>query len=241
MNISSRQTLNFSTAMRKTSMLLGLAGACLLTTLVTPGCNYVGAAYFIAVGPDKIKAVHTLEPTRPTVVFVDDRDNRLPRRTLRAVVAETATKFMLENDVLTKTPAGEVAAIDGRAALTAATRDRFGEPMSVAAIGNACNAEVVIHVVFETFTLSQDNATFSPSARLRVKVIDAANQKRLFPLGNEAAGYPIDMVLKQRVNDLPSNNAELLAAQEQLAKEAGRAVAEMFYEHAAPSRDRASK
>lgn len=209
------------------------------TTLATAGCNIIGPAYYFAVGPDKVNEVHTLEATRTTVIFVDDRDNRLPRRTLRFVVGESATKLLLENDALTKTPAGEVAAIDGRAAITAATRDRFGEPMSIAAIGNACSAEVVIHVVFESFTLSQDGSTFAPAARMRIKVIDAVNQKRLFPEGNDAVGYPVSVSLKQRTTDVPNSSGGVLAAQEALAKECGRAVAELFYEHRQMSTDRA--
>jgi len=230
-----------SSRYRLSRALLAAWGVALLLAagFVLPGCNIVGAAYFFAVGPDKIPAVHTLEPTRPTVVFVDDRDNRLPRRTLRMVIAEEATRLLLENKALTTTPAGEVAAIDGRAAITAASRDRFGEPMSVAAIGNACSADVVIHVVFETFTLSTDGSTFAPSARLRVKIIDAANQKRLFPPGNDAVGYPLDVALKQRLTDMPSSSGGVLQAQEVLAKECGRAVAELFYEHATASPDRA--
>jgi hypothetical protein len=203
------------------------------------GCNILGPAYYMVSGPEETKAVHTLEPTRPTVVFVDDRDNRLPRRTLRFVVAESATKVMLENDVLTKTATGDIAAIDGRAAITAATRDRFGEPLSVAAIGNACSADVVVHVVFEAFTLTADGTTFAPSARLRVKVIDAVNQRRLFPPGENVVGVPIDVVLKQRPADLPNSNSGMLQAQELLAKECGRAVAELFFDHVPLSSDRA--
>ncbi len=210
-----------------------------LASLATAGCNILGPAYYMVAGPEEKKAVYTLEPTRPTVVFVDDRDNRLPRRTLRFVVAEAATKAMLDNEVLTKTPAGEVAAIDGRAAITAAARDRFGEPLSVAAIGNACSADVVVHVVFEAFTLTADGTTFSPSARLRVKVIDAVNQRRLFPPGEDVVGVPMDVVLKQRPSDLPNSNSGMLQAQETLAKECGRAVAELFFDHVYVSTDRA--
>lgn len=210
-----------------------------LASLLTAGCNILGPAYYMVAGPDETKAIYALDPTRPTVVFVDDRDNRLPRRTLRFVVAESATKHLLDNDVLTKTPAGEVAAIDGRAAITAATRDRFGEPLSVAAIGNACSADVVVHVVFESFTLTADGTTFSPSARLRVKVVDAVNQRRLFPPGDNVIGVPMDVVLKQRPADLPNSNSGMLQAQESLAKECGRAVAEMFFDHVQVSQDRA--
>ncbi len=215
----------------RTGMRRALLAALAMGALTGAGCNIVGPAYYMVAGPEETKAVYTLEPSRPTVVFVDDRDNRLPRRTLRFVVAESATKTMLDNQVLTTTASGEVAAIDGRAAITAAARDRFGEPMSVAAIGNACSADVVIHVVFENFTLTADGTTFSPSARLRVKVVDAVNQRRLFPPGENVLGVPIDVVLKQRPSELPSSNSEMLQAQELLAKECGSAIAELFYDH----------
>lgn len=196
---------------------LGLAGV-----LLVAGCNIVAPAYLIIAGPEKVPAQHELEKERPTVVFIDDRSNRLPRRALRQTIGEEVQRALLADRALTDV-------IDTRAAITVASQDRVGQAMSIVDIGKAVKADVVIYATVDSFALTTDGQSYSPVATLRVKVIDVATDKRTWP--EEATGYPLTLAFPARSSDVPQNTTELRAAEEGLARQVGVGIAQLFMKY----------
>lgn len=189
---------------------------------VLPGCNVVGPVAYLIHGPDKVGAVHTLEPARPTVVFVDDANSRLPSRSLRVDIASAAEKYLLREECLKDM-------ITNRSAVQAASEDRLGTPLSIIEIGQKVNAEVVIYVEMQDFGISPDGQTFSPFATARVKVMDVKAGKRVWPEQRE--GWPVLLKPTPQPDAAPTTLAARLEASRLLANEVGKAVAQLFYTH----------
>ncbi len=188
------------------------------------GCNIVGPAFYFIHGPEKTSAAFTLPRNRSTVVFVDDQNSVLPRRTLRLEIAASATE-VIQNEKLVDD------VIDGRGAILAATRDRDSEPMSVVAVGRAVKAEVVIYLIIDGFTLSAGGGNYSPIASARVKVIDAQNDVRLWPGPDVEAGAPLRVTMFEKPGYQPTSGSQIVQAENELAKEVGVALAELFFSH----------
>lgn len=186
------------------------------------GCNIVAPAYYIIHGPEKVPAVHELDSKRPTVVFIDDRGNRLPRRALRQTIGDAAQQALLNEKAV-------VDMIDTRGAIAASSQDRAGQAMSIVDIGKAVGAEVVIYATVDSFTMSTDGQSFSPSATLRVKVIDVNADKRTWP--DEKEGYPLSMTLPPRTSEIPRSAAELRIAEEEVGRTIGLGLAQLFYKY----------
>lgn len=200
-----------------------LARSLLVAALVLiTGCNIVAPAYMIIHGPEKVPAQHELEKERPTVIFIDDRANRLPRRTLRQTIGEAAQEALLKNKALTDV-------IDTRGALAVSNQDRAGQAMSIVDIGKAVKAEVVVYATVDAFTLSSDGQSFSPTATLRVKVIDVIADKRVWP--EEKEGYPLALTFPTRVSDIPDTATEIRQREEETAILIGQSLAQLFHEY----------
>lgn len=195
---------------------------CLMAATLFGGCNIAGPILFFAHGPEKTRKLHTLEAERPTVIFIDDRQNHVPRRALRIAMSEEAERLLLSSKTVKDM-------ISGQSALAAAGNDRSGRPAPIAEVGRAVEAEVVIYVTVQEFTLTPDGQTYAPTARLRVKVIDAVNDVRVWP--QEAEGYPLSIRAQVQGRDIPSSVTARYRAEEELAKLAGVYIAGLFHDH----------
>ena len=194
--------------------------ACL--TLLPAGCNIVGPAFYFIHGPEKTKKVFTLDPEKTAVVFIDDRGNKVPRRALRAAMAEQAEKTLLAKKVVKDM-------ISANSALIAAGNDKHGKPVPVSEIGRAVQAQVVIYATVDAFTMTQDGNTFAPEALLRVKVVSAEDDTRLWPPMPE--GYPLRVRPRPEAKDLPSSVSARYQAEDELARMAGMEIAWLFFDH----------
>ncbi|MEL7472096.1 MAG: hypothetical protein AAGK04_02175 [Planctomycetota bacterium] len=196
-------------------------------------CNIVGpAAYFIH-GPGNVDAEHKLDPNRSTVLFIDDRGSRIPRRQLRFTIAEEAERNLLDKRRV-------VDLIDSQAAFAVASNDRHTKPLSIAEIGQAVEAEVVIYATVDTFEVAPTGQELQPIANLRVKVIDAATGERVWP--EDRAGYQLPVVMPQQPGAFMASDAGALAkAQRELAVWTGRSLAELFYDVEVTSSTRAQR
>ncbi|MEX2219017.1 MAG: hypothetical protein WD749_09680 [Phycisphaerales bacterium] len=202
-----------------------VGGGLLVVTGVVAGCNIVGPAFYLVHGPEKTKRLYELDAKRATVVFVDDRGNRVPRRSLRLMIAQEAEKTLLKGKALEDM-------ISADSAMAAAGNDRSDRPAPITEIGRALKADVVIYATVDQFDLSPDGATYAPAAVLRVKVIDAANDTRLWPA--DAAGHPLTVRMTARSRDIPTGTAARYTAEEELAKQAGMELANLFITHETP-------
>jgi hypothetical protein len=201
-----------------------LASALALTCLIVPGCNIVGPIVYLVRGPDKIKKVHALDKTKSTVIFIDDRSNNVPRRSLRIMVGEEAEKTLLKQGTVKDM-------ISTQSAMAAAGTDRFGKPLSNTEIGEAVNAQVLIYATVDSFTLSPDGATLAPSSEMRVRVIDVAADARLWP--DDATGYRMFTRLPASAKSMPTSTSARYQVEEDLARLAGLELAQLFYNHEA--------
>jgi hypothetical protein len=202
--------------------LVFLAAAVVMAAL--PGCNIIGAGYVLVKGPEKTPAQFTLPKDRPTVVFVDDIGNVLMRRTMRTDIARAAQQALLSERVLTNV-------VDATAPMQVVQRESAGQPLDISTLGRAVEAEIVVYVQMDAFTLSSDGQTFSPQARAHVKVIDAVAKKRLWP--EDVEGRPITVTMRVSSSTVPRSATERITALNALAERTGLAVAQLFYEHEA--------
>ncbi|MBL8886406.1 MAG: hypothetical protein JNK16_07070 [Phycisphaerales bacterium] len=203
-----------------------LSGALAGALASLSGCNIVGPAYYFIHGPEKTPAAFTLDKTRSTVVFVDDQNSVLPRRSLRMEIAAAATELIQTQKLVDDV-------IDSRGAIVAATRDRESEPMSVVAVGRAVKAQIVVYVAIDAFSLTSGGVAYAPVARVRVKVLDAENDVRLWPPENLPDGAPLNVNMHEKPGTRPSSASQVAQAENELARETGTAVAELFFEHEA--------
>lgn len=213
MNRNSPRTL------RRIAALVGLA------SLGLAGCNIVAPALYLAHGPEKTPKLYTLDKKKPTVVFIDDRANTIPRRALRITMAEEFEKTVMRQDVVSDV-------ISSQSAMVAASQDRQGKPIPITEIGQAVKADVVVYATVDRFTLTPDGQTFSPHCVLRVKVIDVANDKRLWPA--DPHGHPVQVRPNVKTGELPNNTSARYQAEDELARQAGLEIARLFFTHEKP-------
>lgn len=193
-----------------------------------PGCNIVGPAVVLIHGPEKTAAAHELDEKRPTVVFIDDRANRMGRRALRQTIAAVATDSLLKD-------ADMKSMLDPKAAMVRVAGEPNGEPTDIVTLGKSLGAEVVIYASVDAFSLSPDGVTFQPTAAFRVKVIDCVKTpSRIWP--EEKEGHPLAVTMPQRQGEVPKTNTQANAAQDRLAQECGERLAKLFYKHQTKSR-----
>ena len=204
-----------------TKHLLAL-GALALTLPLLASCNIAGTAAYVLQGPPKVPAQYELDNERATVVFIDDRSSKVPRRSLRVVMGQFAEEDMIANRVIDAEKM-----IASQSILRAAMTEDADEPMSVADLGQAVTAEVVVYVTIDAWTLSKDGGSYSPLVATRVKVIDAEARSRIWP-GSDR-GHPLIVEPAQSASDVPRTSAERSKAQTELAERVGRSVAKLFY------------
>ncbi len=209
--------------------MLRLAALIAALPLVLAGCNIVGPAYVILHGPEKTPAEFTLDPTKKTVVFVDDRANVVARRSTRMRIAIEAEKLIVEEGLVEEV-------IRSQSIMAAASQDSHADPSPIAALGRSVGADVVIYVTPDFFGLSPDGTTYQPTAQLRVKIIDAATGERLWP--EQRSGHSMLIQMQVRPEDLPRTSGEALEREAMLAEWTGKRLAELFFDHVKPTESR---
>ena len=141
--------------------------------------------------------------------------------------------FLLEEALLREGVLDPARLISGRAALrVSSSEDSYGDPLSVAELGERVGADVVIYVSMQRWTLSRDGGTLSPSVAGEVKVIDAKSKARLWP-PSRSSGYTLVVEPETKVNnaDIPREIAQRSQTEIATARQFGLALAQMFYKH----------
>lgn len=203
-------------------MLGGCAAALVGGALV--GCNILAPAVFLIEGPPKVEAAYRdLDPNRPTAIFIDDRKNHVPKRSLRMRMGQVAEQDMMQRGIVLE--ANMISSRD--TARVAASKDSFNEPIAVVDLGREVGAEVVIWVVIDEWTLSRDGGSLSPTVRGRVKIVDAKSNERIWP--EIADGWPLAAEVPVRPQELGTSRSDNDRYNEELAVYAGRELARLFY------------
>src|SRR6185369_3165982 len=94
------------------------------------------------------------------------------------------------------------------------------EPIPISEIGKSVQADVVIYATIDAFHLTPDGQTFQPGASFRVRVVDATNDKRLWP-ESKPYGEIVNVSVSPKTSDLPTSTASRFAAEDELARQAG--------------------
>lgn len=188
---------------------------------IPAGCNVAGPALLLAHGPPKLPREYQLDKEKKTVILVDDFDSRLPKRRLGTIIADKAQK-----DVAKKGLVKEL--ISAESAMALARTETSEDRRTIPQIGRDVGADVVIWCGVEMFSLTADGQSFSPTARLRIKVIDVASDSRVWPA--EERHYTLVVQPAPDTAEAPATTTALDKAQAELADFCGRAIAELFYE-----------
>lgn len=194
---------------------------------VLGSCNIVTPAAYILGGQDRVDAQYAL-PDRPTVVFVDDPENKLPDRALRRIIGDKVAQELMVRKLVTTT-------ISSADALAVSGRERYGRKMAIDAIGRAVGAEQVVFVDMQAFSLSPEGITPRPSGACYVKVIDVTNRERLFPIDDggfpSSSGYPVQVAMREVSLERYRTTSSRRQIREQLANEIADQIAKVFYRH----------
>jgi uncharacterized protein YbjQ (UPF0145 family) len=193
---------------------------------VLAACNIVAPIAMIIEGPPTIDPAFTLDKDRPTLILVDDSLNILPRPQLREMMSKRAQGDLLKERVLTKV-------IDSKGAYAVISRDREGHTTSLIEVARAVKADVIVGVTIDTFgAISQGNEMVLECA-FRVRVLDATKetQPRVWPSASIPEGAAFIARYRLPVSGKLDTNAEIVAAQNAIADQTGRAIAQVFYKH----------
>lgn len=211
---------------RKTTRLVRLAaiGALACATAFIGACNILGPVAYIVHGPPKVNAQYELDSKLKTVIFVDDRANRLPRRSLKNVIGQRAEETLIAKGVVKQDNM-----IASRSATIAASNETDSELMSIAAIGRAVGVDRVIYVQIEGFTVTRDGTTVEPIAGALVKVIDVNEDRRIWPA--DRAGFPVKVQLPASGAPIPPDRSGMSRLQIGLSETLGVQIARVFYTH----------
>ncbi len=189
------------------------------------GCNVVAPVAMVVQGPPKVPATYELDPARPTVIFVDDRHNKLPKRSLRSDIATVTERTLLDSGLIAP---GNM--IDHRAAMRVAARETPDEPLSVVEVGRRIGAEVVIYISFDAFVITRDRVSVHPLCTANVMIFDAVTNAKLFPMGE--GSHALRTSLPPKTSPLQSMSlAERSAVERELAAGVGLRLARMFFEY----------
>ncbi|MFT3685521.1 MAG: hypothetical protein QM783_11430 [Phycisphaerales bacterium] len=200
-----------------------LAAALSAATLTAGSCNIVGPLMILASGPEKTPAQFILPKDKTAVIAIDDRGSVLPQRNLRDMIGKTG-----EEEILAKQLVKDMVA--SRLVTAIMAHERTGDPMPIADLGKAVNADMVIFVAMEQFTLSEDGSTLSPLAVARVKIVDSKTGVRLGPPENDPTGFfTLTVRLPPQGNVAPTTSNELSMLQD-LARVTGVYLSRMFWD-----------
>ncbi|MEM0982842.1 MAG: hypothetical protein AAGI17_02710 [Planctomycetota bacterium] len=189
------------------------------------GCNIVGAATLALYGQGEVKAAYTLDPSKRTVILIDDPANKISRTATRVAIGETAQNLLLEKNIIR-----DGLMIDTTAATVLAARDSYENPLSVVEIGQSIDAEIVIYVVvagFSPITTGFDTEA-RPTADLTLTIVDVAEQRAVWPA--TPGGEPFTVQSPISANLDQSSRTNRLNAETALARRVGLALAQMFYD-----------
>jgi len=207
-----------------------LAGGAAIAAIGTlPACNIIAAATYIVHGPEKVPKLYTLDKTKKTVVFIDDRVPVVNSRVNRVKMGTTAERMLLNEGKMERM-------ISSQDMLAVAEREKGSKLLGIVELGEKIEAEVVICVQMMSFSLTPDGEIFSPGAQMKVKVMDVTSKKRLWP-GDEQEWYPMSISVPPKQGQPPSTLSQVEAEYSSLAERVGKTIANMFIEHEARVQD----
>ncbi len=188
------------------------------------GCNILGPIAAVAAGPPTTPAKHQLDSSKTYVIFVDDLRSKLPKRSLRDIIAQSAEERMLAEGLLK--PERLISASATRRIAASETNEA---KMPIVEIGRRVGADAVIYITIDGFLLTRDGLSAMPTVLSRMKILDVNENTRIWPPSEE--GHVMIIQPQQQMGDLPPDLAGRNAMEVALAKRFGLAIAQVFYKH----------
>lgn len=217
--------------MRFTFMCVSL----LVSLFLLGGCNIIGYASQAAAPTDKIQAKYNL-PDKATLIVIDDPRNLVTSpSTLRRIASATRSVLEIEEVIVLGGFVGQ----DELAGYREELGDRYNRT-SLAALGIHLNAKQVIHAEVTGFQMELGGNVIRPGIGLNVKVFDIDERARTFPQGKDPAtgvdlgssAYALQSQLRAR--DISGQSASRSIAVRELADQAGRDIARLFFDWRMP-------
>jgi hypothetical protein len=173
------------------SLILFLLGSLFLVAGPT-GCNFLAPVSYVVEGTGTAPAEHVLEQV-PTLVFVDDQTNVLPRTVLRSNLASEISQDLQQRELIPSF----VNSSDAMAMVR--SRERSGQRMSMESIAREAGVTQMIFVEMETFSLTQDSWIPRPNASCLIRVLDFKNGTRVYPKDSigELGGRRINVTMRE--------------------------------------------
>jgi len=201
--------------------ILTIALACLACLC---GCNVVAPIALAFEPPPSKDAATKLDKSRTHVFFVDDRASLMPKRSLRAVIGQTAEQRLIREEILKPDMV-----VPSAQAMRVVEYESGDSPLSIADIGRKVGAEVVVYMTIDRWSLTRDGSSPAPTAHGRIKIIDALENERLFP--GQDTGHPVTVRLPTRPGQVPDDRVERGRLERELAVALGIELAKVFFKH----------
>lgn len=207
-----------------------------LTLVMCSGCNFIRAGAAIVTPPEKVEAKYDL-PDKPTLIVIDDPRGLVNSpSTLRRIAS--ATRNVLETEEIVVE--GGFIGQDELAGYREELGDKYVKT-SLAALGIHLNARQVIHAEITGFQMELGGNVIRPAVSMNVKVFDLDERARSFPqdkdpktgvdLGEKVYALQSQMPAK----DLTGQSAARSIALRNLADQAGRDIARLFFDWRKPA------
>lgn len=207
-----------------------LAAAILLALVpaTMSGCEVFGFMAYVFKST-KVEALYKLTD-RPTLVLVDDPNDRFSNPTMTDLVAAEVGYNLQEESVT-----GLQNIVEPRGLHEMASRlgsDYARVPID--RVGRELGAQQVIHILIASVNLIEEPGLMRPTATVQVKVIDCGESKRLFPQpAAEDFGqthYTLTVKLRHRSSPIDGRDG-LRMVEPMLAKRIARDVARLFHRY----------
>ncbi|MFK7788129.1 MAG: hypothetical protein AB8C95_01380 [Phycisphaeraceae bacterium] len=211
----------------------------LIVLIVLPqlgGCSYVAVVTDIVTPPEKIEAKYEL-PDKATLVVIDDPRGLVNSpSTLRRIASATRNVLEVEDVIV-------LGGFIGQDEL-AGYREQLGEDYyrtSLAKLGIQLNAKQVIHAEVTGFQVGIGGNVIQPGISMDVKVFDLDERDRTFPRGIDPAtgidsgAKAYGVTSQMRARDLTGQSAARSIAVRELADQAGRDIARLFFDWRMPA------
>jgi hypothetical protein len=185
------------------------------------GCNIAQAVETLT-RPDPVVEAKYVLRAEPTVVMFDDHYSIVTPVRLRRDIADEATVVLMECGDM----ADMISPVD--AMRLASKKDREGR-VSISDIGTGVGAGQVIYIEPVRFSVPRITGVAEPTALYRVKVIDSATRKRVWPDDEKGgvAGWPVNVVLsRDEAMNLAAKSHSAIARE--LARRSGDEIARLF-------------
>jgi hypothetical protein len=207
---------------------LAVALVLLSATAAISGCGSTAPYFAQLFFPEQVKASFDLQD-KLTLVLVEDPQVRFDNSAIADRVADRIMNDLKKAKVVRQfVPLQRL-----RDQMAAVGNDYDG--MAISRIGREVGAAQVIYVHIDSVRMAREPGMWHPKAKITVKVIDAVNGKRIFPVAQPSAGaLGVTVTSETQYRYNTGERSDMMALVRQLAQSVGRDAAFLFYDHQRP-------